>query len=38
MGAFVHAEAARLASAHHLIASDLLEVLAHLVPEVSNGN
>jgi ADP-dependent NAD(P)H-hydrate dehydratase / NAD(P)H-hydrate epimerase len=38
MGAFVHAEAARLASSHHLIASDLLEVLAHLVPEVSDAD
>jgi ADP-dependent NAD(P)H-hydrate dehydratase / NAD(P)H-hydrate epimerase len=38
MGAFIHAEAARLASAHHLIASDLLEVLAHIVPEVSDAH
>jgi ADP-dependent NAD(P)H-hydrate dehydratase / NAD(P)H-hydrate epimerase len=37
MGAYVHAEAARLASPHHLIASDLLEVLAHLVPEVNDA-
>jgi NAD(P)H-hydrate epimerase len=33
MGAFAHAEAARLAPAHHLLASDLLEMLAHLRPE-----
>lgn len=32
MGAFVHAEAARRAPAHHLLASDLLEMLAHLRP------
>jgi hydroxyethylthiazole kinase-like uncharacterized protein yjeF len=38
MGAFIHAEAARLASPHHLIASDLLDVLAHLVPEVCNAH
>lgn len=33
MGAFAHAEAARRAPAHHLLASDLLEMLAHLRPE-----
>jgi hydroxyethylthiazole kinase-like uncharacterized protein yjeF len=37
MGAFVHAEAARLAPAHNLVASDLLAVLADMGPDMSLG-
>jgi hydroxyethylthiazole kinase-like uncharacterized protein yjeF len=37
MGAYVHAVAAQIAPTHHLVASDLLEVLADLDPEALNG-
>jgi hydroxyethylthiazole kinase-like uncharacterized protein yjeF len=36
MGAYVHAAAAHIATTHHLVASDLLEVLADLHPEALN--
>lgn len=38
MGAFVHAEAARLAPAHNLVASDLLAVLADMGLGVDDGS
>ena len=37
MGAYVHSEAARITPTHHLVASDLLEVLADLHPGALNA-